>query len=273
MANRKPRNPAPAASAACAPATSISLDDDGNPPPEPFDADGFDPAEFEWRPVPRRPRADGWTPDVQRGFIQALADTGMVEEAARSVDMSVQSAYRLRTAPGGESFARAWKAALAAAAERVLDLAFARAIQGEDTPVFDRDGCRVGARWKTNDRMTMFLLRAYMPDRFRHAHESMRHPAEPTALLDPPVHEAVAALTPPPPVDPHLLLPPERLEALVLGARGVEEVHALYPPDDRARYVAPRVEADHPAAIARARARAGLDDPDAEEIEWDDDYA
>ncbi len=217
-----------------------------------LDANGFDPAEFEWRPVPRRPRTDGWTPDVQRAFIQALADTGMVEHAAREVDMSVQSAYRLRRAPGSESFARAWTAALVAAAERVQDLAFARAIEGEDTPVFDRDGCRIGARWRTNDRLTMFILRAYFPERYRHAHENARSPAEPPPPSVAPVAEALAALAPVTPVEPQHLLPPDRLRTLVEGARGVAEVDALYPPEDRARYVGSRIEADHPAASARA---------------------
>lgn len=169
-------------------------------------------------------------------------------------------------APGGEGFARAWNAALAAAAERVLDLAFARAIEGEETPVFDRDGCRIGAKWKTNDRLTMFILRAYMPERFRHAHESVRQPGEqqpPPAL--PPVAEALAALGPATPPEPHMLMPPERLEPFVEGARALADFYAELPEDDaRERYVHRRVEADHPAATlrthdrrARRRARDG----------------
>lgn len=151
-------------------------EDDDEDPIAAYDAATFDPDEFEWRPVPRRPRADGWTPDVQRAFIQALAETGLVEHAARAVDMSVGSAYRLRRAPGGESFARAWVAALAGAADRALDVAFTRAIEGQEEPVFDRDGCRIGAKRRTSDRLMMFILRAYMPDRFRHAHATSSAP-------------------------------------------------------------------------------------------------
>ena len=33
-------------------------------------------------PVPRKPRHDGWTPERQRAFIEALADTGSVTRAA-----------------------------------------------------------------------------------------------------------------------------------------------------------------------------------------------
>ena len=262
MANRKTRNraPAPARRAPATPTTTPTpttryIIEDDEPPEPPLDLATFDPAEFEWRPVPRRPRADGWTPDVQRSFIQALADTGLVEHAARAVNMSVQSAYRLRNAPESRGFAHAWHAALASAAERVLDLAFARAIEGDEIPVFDRDGCRIGARWKVDNRMATLILRAYMPDRFRHAHQDVVQPGERPVPTLPPVAEAVAALAPVTPPAPHLLTEPERMENLILGARGVAEVDDLYPPDDREPYRWPRREEDHPNATARARAR------------------
>jgi hypothetical protein len=265
MADSTARNRALAAPARLAPATPASpamlWDDDEDDPP--FDPATFDPTEFEWRPVPRRARADGWTPEVQCAFIQALADTGMVEQAAQTVDRSVQSAYRLRRAPGGESFARAWSVALRDAAERVLDLAFARAIEGEDTPVFDRDGCRIGSRRKVNDRMTMFLLRAYMPDRFRHAPEDTRRRNEPQAPQLPSLDQALSALMPPPPVDPHLLVEPAKLEGLVRHARDMAAVDEMCPPDDTEHYAPPRAEQDHPAAMARSLRRhrpASLED-------------
>ena len=185
--------------------------------------------------------------------------TGLVEQAARAVDMSVQSAYRLRNAPESGGFARAWHAALASAAQRVLDLAFARAIEGEEIPVFDRDGCRVGARWKVDNRMAMHLLRAYMPDRFRYAHHDVVQPGERPASSLPPVAEAVAALAPVTPPAPHLLTQPERMESLILGARGRAEVYDLYPPDDREFYHVPRREEDHPWATARSGARRKRD--------------
>lgn len=249
------------------PATLWDEDDDEDDPP--FDPATFDPTEFEWRPVPRRARADGWTPEVQCAFIQALADTGMVEQAAQAVDRSVQSAYRLRRAPGGESFAKAWTVALRDAAERVLDLAFARAIEGEETPVFDRDGCRIGARRKVNDRMTMFLLRAYMPDRFRHAPEATRRPHEPRAPQLPSLDQALSALMPPPPVDPHLLIPPEKLEGVVRNARDLATVDALYPPDDTEHYVRRRIEPNHPAAAERSlRRHRPVPRYDDEDADW-----
>lgn len=62
-------------------------------------------------PVPLRVRADGWTARRQGDFIGFLAETGSVALAAARVGKSRASAYRLRAAPGAESFAAAWDAA------------------------------------------------------------------------------------------------------------------------------------------------------------------
>lgn len=175
------------------------------------DAHGFDPNDYKWVPVLRKPRKDGLTPQRQRDFIRALADCGCVEDAARAVEMSVQSCYRLRNAPGAEGFAAAWDAAIAQAARRLVDLAFDRAIHGSEEPVFDRDGHRVGRRMRQNDRLLMFLLRAYMPDRFRHAHRDVRDPGEALPPAAAPLERALERLEPIPPDQPHLLMPPDEL--------------------------------------------------------------
>ena len=177
-----------------------------------LDAHGFDPGDYQWVPVLRRPRADGWTPQRQVDFIAALADSGCVEQAAREVGMSARSCYRLRRSPGSENFAAAWEAALAQAARSLVDLAFERAINGSDEPVFDKDGHRVGRRMRHNDRLLMFLLRAYMPERFRHAHKSVREPREPPPPATEPLAEALHRLEPVAPEEPHLLMPPDELE-------------------------------------------------------------
>jgi hypothetical protein len=233
------------------------LDDELADDPEPpvFDAHGFDPAEFDWRPVPRKRRADGWTIDKQRQFIEVLADTGLVSAACEATDMSVQSAYRLRRAPGSEGFARAWAAATAAAVTRLVDVAFTRAIEGEEVPVFDRDGVRIGARWRHNDRLLMFLIRAYQPERFAHAHRDVRPPDTSLPAPELPVVRALEALAPVPPAEPHTLLPPDQLAEEVLTARAVAEIHDRYPVDERERYRRPTAPPSHPAAHERRRAR------------------
>ncbi|MEO7505092.1 MAG: hypothetical protein ABIT69_07920 [Sphingomicrobium sp.] len=187
------------------PATDVAI---ATAPGE-LDAHGHDPAAYEWWPVLRRPRSDGWTPQRQRDFIAALADTGCVAQAAMAVDMTDTSCYRLRRAPGAEHFAAAWDAALANASRRLVDLAFDRAINGCNEPVFDKEGLRVGRRMRPNDRLLMFLLRAYMPERFRYAHHSLRLPGEEQALELPPVGEALRRLEPVAPEEPHLLMAPE----------------------------------------------------------------
>ncbi len=67
----------------------------------------------DFAPVPRQYyRHDGWTPERQRAFIGALADTGCVRRAARMVNMAQTNCYTLRRAPGAEAFRKAWDAAL-----------------------------------------------------------------------------------------------------------------------------------------------------------------
>ena len=142
------------------------------PSPDPaaetaLDAHGHDPAAYDWVPVLKKRRKDGWSPDKQRAFIEALADSGSVVTAAQCIDMSESSAYRLRRSPGAEAFDRAWSAAIDAASKKLLDAAFERALVGTDEPIFDREGRRIGRRLRQSDRLLMFLLRAYGPDCFR----------------------------------------------------------------------------------------------------------
>jgi hypothetical protein len=62
--------------------------------------------------VPVRIRKDGWTPLKQAEFIGHLAETRCVATAARAVGMRRETAYRLRSRAGAESFCAAWDAAL-----------------------------------------------------------------------------------------------------------------------------------------------------------------
>ena len=173
-----------------------------------LDAHGHDPAAYDWVPVLKKRRKDGWSPDKQRAFIEALADSGSVVTAAQRVDMSESSAYRLRRSPGAEAFDRAWSAAIDAASKKLLDAAFERALVGTDEPVFDREGNRVGRRLRQSDRLLMFLLRAYGPDCFRP--DGLRAAARRTdpAPAAAPVAEALIHLYPAPPAAPEALMAP-----------------------------------------------------------------
>ncbi|MEG3176118.1 hypothetical protein U1872_07750 [Sphingomonas sp. RB3P16] len=81
------------------------------------------PALPEFTPVPRKYRHDGWTPERQKAFIAALADTGSVSRAAAMCNMAQANAYTLRHAPGAEAFRRAWDAALDYGVQRLKDIA------------------------------------------------------------------------------------------------------------------------------------------------------
>lgn len=112
-------------------------------------------------PVPTAYRgANGWTAEVQRAFVAALARTGVVTAAARSVGRSARSAYLLRRRAGeNHPFVRAWEAAQARAGGRALDLAMAAGLEPRRTEVFYR-GRQVGWRTSWDNRLAFAALRA-----------------------------------------------------------------------------------------------------------------
>lgn len=131
-------------------------------------------------PVAPRPRHDGWTPDKQAGFIDALAESGCVTEAAARVGMSAGTAYALRRRPDAESFRMAWEAALDHAVVRLSDAAFSRALSGVARPVFFQ-GEQVGERRYYDERLTMFILRYRDPVRYGAWLDSVQFDREPDA--------------------------------------------------------------------------------------------
>lgn len=129
-------------------------------------------------PVTVRARHDGWTADRQVELIEALAESGCVEEACRRVGMSAQSAYTLRQRDDAQSFRQAWDAALDYAVRRLGDAAFARALHGVARPVFYK-GEQIGEVRRYDERLTQFLLRYRDPVRYgkwRDDVESRQHP-------------------------------------------------------------------------------------------------
>jgi len=119
----------------------------------------------DFTPVPRKRRHDGWTPERQRAFIDALAELGSVKHAAARINMSVEGAYYLRRSPGADSFIRAWDAALNHGVQRLADIAIDRAMEGVPVPVFWR-GEQVGERRWHDNRLLMFILRHHLPARY-----------------------------------------------------------------------------------------------------------
>ena len=89
-----------------------------------------DSSEQNFTPVPVAPRADGWTAERQRLFIRTLSETACVADACDAVAMSRRSAYRLRARPDAFGFADAWDQALRLGAQRLVDVAIERALNG-----------------------------------------------------------------------------------------------------------------------------------------------
>ena len=81
-------------------------------------------------PVPRaKDRTNGWKPQVQRAFIEALAETGSVRAACRRVNRADHGAYLLRRHPQAAAFRAAWDAALDIGMRRIEDVAAIRFAQ------------------------------------------------------------------------------------------------------------------------------------------------
>ena len=74
---------------------------------------------LDFDPVPRRvARADGWTPEIQRAYVAALAVTGSERQAAAVVDRAAYGVAQLRKAKGNEGFLAACAKAMEIYQER-----------------------------------------------------------------------------------------------------------------------------------------------------------
>lgn len=175
---------------------------------------GYDPADYRWVPVRRRPRSDGWTEEKQRRFIEVLADTGLVSAAAKAVGMSREGANRLRRSPHGAAFARAWDAARLHAGGVVEDIAFERAFEGVEHNVYNEWGEVVCTKRVYNDRLLMFLLRHLKPERYgRGAAAPAAQPGEEAPPPDMDVEASLRAMEPLLPAPPERLFDPDELAA------------------------------------------------------------
>jgi hypothetical protein len=103
-----------------------------------------------------RPRHDGWTQARTQRFLDTLAYTGCVKDAARVAGMSAVGARRMR-----RRFARfdaAWNDALARAQQGLIAIAYQRAIDGRETIII-RKGEEYERRIAPSDAMLTLLLK------------------------------------------------------------------------------------------------------------------
>ncbi len=104
-----------------------------------------------------RPQHNGWSKAKMRSFLEALAASGSVTAAAKSVYMSRDSAYKLRARLVGTPFDLAWEAALENGIRQVAHEAIDRAINGVMQPVFWK-GEQIGEKRVFNENLTKFIL-------------------------------------------------------------------------------------------------------------------
>ena len=110
------------------------------------------------RPLPDDPHDQrGWSRARQAGFLRALSATHSVAGAARSVGMSRQSAYRLRSRLKGQAFDLAWEVAFHHSYDVLAHAALERALNGTEVPVFFQ-GEQVGSYRRFDERLTVALL-------------------------------------------------------------------------------------------------------------------
>jgi len=110
------------------------------------------------KPAKMKPtRKDRWTPEKMAGFLRQLAVTNNVSAAARSVGMSRQSAYRLRTQQKGRPFDIGWEAAFQHGYDNLAQVALERALNGVEVPHYYQ-GELVGTSRKFDERLTIALL-------------------------------------------------------------------------------------------------------------------
>ena len=117
-------------------------------------------------PAPARmPRHDGLTPERQEEFLETLAATGSISEAAAAIGISRTALYKLRANPAASDFRARWAEALREATAVLAGEAFERALKGTSQPVWYK-GNQIGERVRHDNRLLMFLLRAHDPETY-----------------------------------------------------------------------------------------------------------
>jgi hypothetical protein len=102
-------------------------------------------------------RQDGWTPERQRAFIEAIAEGHTVSDACRSVGMTKQSAYAFKKRAAGAAFALGWSAANLLARDTLADALLVRALEGQVETCTRPDGA-TWTRHRHDNRLATTML-------------------------------------------------------------------------------------------------------------------
>lgn len=113
--------------------------------------------------APRRgsgAKADAWRPK----FLELLAESCNVTFAAAAAGINRKTAYRHREADG--AFAEDWDDAIEQGVEALEYEARRRALYGTERPIVHQ-GNVVATVHEYSDTLTIFLLKAHRPDKYR----------------------------------------------------------------------------------------------------------
>ena len=110
-------------------------------------------------------RDTSWHPK----FLENLAEFGIVSHAAQACGHNRATAYRHRK--DDKEFAALWDDADAEASD-VLEMEIRRrAVDGDERPIYSKDGKKIGTIVERSDRLIMFLAQARNPRRFSQRHQ------------------------------------------------------------------------------------------------------
>lgn len=105
----------------------------------------------------RRPAHKDWNREKMAAFLRELAASQSVSQAARSVGMSRQSAYRLRNRLVGTPFDLGWEVALEAGMGQLAHAVLDRAVNGVEMPHYYK-GELVGTHRHFDERLAIWVL-------------------------------------------------------------------------------------------------------------------
>lgn len=109
------------------------------------------------------------TPQKRGKFLQRLAETANVSNAAKYCGITRSAAYKLRGQD--EEFKAAWDEAVEIATDALEEEARRRALQGVTKPVYYQ-GARCGELQEYSDTLMIVLLKANRPEKYKDRSET-----------------------------------------------------------------------------------------------------
>lgn len=124
----------------------------------------------------------------EAAFLRVLARRGNVTDACTAADIERSTAYRRRD--DYPEFKALWEEALKQASDSLEDVAWKRATEGTEKPVWYK-GNQVGTELEYSDALLMFLLKGNKPEKFKERMDvtSDDKPLAPVAIVKMPIDE------------------------------------------------------------------------------------